>query len=134
MLRAQFGVGVTSFDGTLARTSRDGVDQGDGDGDDDASRAKALRRLGVSGMMVSNSGVSLGMIFCHDHGLSSPVGEGNPEDVVTVGVYLRTISVHRWKTVSEICNFQSTAFKNVNSFSLISWVSNPEILLHARAE
>ena len=84
--------------------------------------------------MLSNSGLSLSIIDFQSADCSSSEGLLDPGDGGNVGVYLRTMSVQRWKTASVICNSQFTARRKAISFWLISKVFNPEILLHALAE
>lgn len=76
---------------------------------------------------VSSSGVRIGMTV-RQH---IPSALGMP---LAFGVYFRTISFQRWKTASDMCRRQSTAWRNMSSFWLISAVLRPEILLQARAE
>lgn len=82
-----------------------------------------------------SSGVSFGIMDRQSSffsiGDGKDVGEGGGWGD---GVYRKTMSVHRWKTVSEICRRQLTAVRKVISFMLISSVFKPDILLHARAE
>ena len=82
-----------------------------------------------------SSGVSLGMIDRQSSifsvGDGKDVGEGGG---CVDGVYRNTMSVHRWKTVSDMCSRQLTAMRKVISFMLISTVFKPDILLQARAE
>lgn len=84
--------------------------------------------------MLSNAGLSLSIMDFQSAVCSSSEGLLDPGDGGNVGVYLRTISVQRWKTASVICNSQFTARRKAISFWLISKVFNPEILLHALAE
>ena len=83
--------------------------------------------------MLSNSGFSLSIIDFQLADCSSSE-RLDPGDGGNWGVYLRTMSVQRWKTASVICSSQFTARRKAISFWLISKVFNPEILLHALAE
>lgn len=89
---------------------------------------------GETPSMLSSSGLSLSIILFHSADCSSSERLVEPGDGGNVGVYLRTMSVQRWKTASVMCNCQLTASRKAISFWLISKVFNPEILLHALAE
>jgi len=86
---------------------------------------------GETPSMLSNSGLSLRIIDFQLADCSATRGHGEPGEGGSEGVYLRTISVQRWKTASVICIFQFTARRKAISFWLIPKVFSPEILLQA---
>lgn len=108
----------------------------DSDGKYLGGRPEDPRKDGpVISLMLSNSGLSLRTILFHFKDCCAILKDEEPGDGGwDEGVYLRTMSVQRWKTFSVICKSQLTARRKAISFWLISKAGSPEILLQAREE
>jgi hypothetical protein len=92
-------------------------------------------RLLVRYARLSSSGVRPWMILLNEaHSCSKYKLEPPPADGGREGVYFMTQSLHVLYKSSPTWSFQLTAARNAISFSLISEIFSPEILLQARAE